>query len=65
MSAMFDLTIRMIPIRLITVLNSRLRGRKKFAQIIQNIANVGLKKPVTVALAEPQNGEPRYWLVCG
>ena len=55
----------MIPIARINVLNSRDRGRKKFAQITGNIAKLGLKRPVTVAPADSRDGEPRYDLVCG
>jgi ParB family chromosome partitioning protein len=55
----------MIPIAQINVLNPRARGKTKFAQITNNIARLGLKRPVTVAAAESKNGEPRYDLVCG
>ena len=41
--------VQMIPIDKITVLNHRKRGKKKFKQIIANIAQIGLKKPITVA----------------
>lgn len=60
-----DLKIRMIPIDRITVVNPRARGRDKFKQIVTNISNLGLKKPITVA--ERSNGAdaPRYDLVCG
>jgi ParB family chromosome partitioning protein len=57
--------VRVIPIAQINVLNPRDRGKKKFAQITGNIAKLGLKRPVTVAVAEPKDGEPRYDLVCG
>jgi ParB family chromosome partitioning protein len=65
MTIRYEPGIRKIPIRLISVLNPRHRGKKKFAQIVANIARLGLKKPVTVALAEVKDGEPRYDLVCG
>jgi ParB family transcriptional regulator, chromosome partitioning protein len=65
MNVRYDPTVRMIPITRIDVLNPRERGKKKFSQIVSNIANLGLKKPVTVALAEGKNGDARYWLVCG
>lgn len=65
MTPKFDPKIRMIPVRQINILNPRDRGKTKFAQIVTNIANLGLKKPITVALAEGSNGEPRYDLVCG
>lgn len=65
MKANYDPLIRMIPIKQIVVLNPRDRGKYKFAQIIDNIAKLGLKKPVTVALASDRNGDVRYDLVCG
>lgn len=65
MTVKYDLTIHEVPVKLITVLNPRERGKKKFAQITENIAKLGLKKPVTVALAEVKNGEQHYLLVCG
>ncbi len=65
MTPKFDLKVRMIPVDHITVLNPRERGKKKFQQIVSNIANLGLKKPVTVALVNGSNGDARYKLVCG
>ena len=58
--------MQMIPIDKITVPNPRTRGKKKFKQIIANIAQIGLKKPITVA--EYRNGrrrDTRYLLGCG
>ncbi|MDX9911200.1 MAG: ParB N-terminal domain-containing protein [Phycisphaerales bacterium] len=57
--------IVMIPIDRITVVNPRSRGREKFKQIVGNISNLGLKKPITVAERPTNNGSPRYDLVCG
>lgn len=57
--------IVMIPIDRITVVNPRSRGRDKFKQIVANISNLGLKKPITVAERPTNNGAPRYDLVCG
>jgi ParB family transcriptional regulator, chromosome partitioning protein len=65
MNVHYDPVVRMIPIKQIDILNPRDRGKKKFAQIIANIANLGLKKPVIVALVEGFNGDARYLLVCG
>jgi len=65
MTIRYDPTLRKIPISQIEVLNPRERSRKKFAQIATNIAHLGLKKPVTVALIDGKNGDARYWLVCG
>lgn len=57
--------IVMIPIDRITVVNPRSRGREKFKQIVGNISNLGLKKPITVAERPTNNGSARYDLVCG
>lgn len=59
------LEIQAIPIRQIVVLNPRDRGKRKFAEIIDNIGRIGLKRPVTVAPYSEKDGEKRYWLVCG
>ena len=57
--------VQCIPIDKITVPNPRTRGKKKFKQIIANIAEVGLKKPITVAEYRSVDGETRYLLGCG
>ena len=57
--------VQMIPIDKITVLNPRTRGKKKFKQIMANIAEIGLKKPITVAEYKNGDGETRYFLGCG
>jgi ParB family transcriptional regulator, chromosome partitioning protein len=56
--------IEMIPTDRITVLNPRIRNKKIFMEIISNIAELGLKKPITVTRREDDEG-PRYDLVCG
>jgi ParB family chromosome partitioning protein len=65
MRANEDFGIQMIPMKQITVLNPRDRGKRKFGQIINNIAKLGLKKPVTVAHIDGKNGDAKYLLVCG
>ncbi len=66
MNIPYEKDVHMIPIRLINILNHRDRGKKKWGQIATNISHIGLKKPVTVALAERVNGEEqRYDLACG
>jgi len=57
--------IEMIPIDRISVINPRSRGKEKFKQIVTNISNLGLKKPVTVARRQTRNGDQQYDLVCG
>ncbi len=56
--------IRMIPIDRIDIVNPRLRNRKVYLELVESIAAVGLKRPVTVALRETPTGS-RYDLVCG
>ncbi|MBL0000914.1 MAG: ParB N-terminal domain-containing protein [Sphingomonadales bacterium] len=54
----------MIPIDRITVVNPRLRNKKVFKGIVENIAEVGLKRPITVTNRHGEDG-PLYDLVCG
>lgn len=65
MKAKRDSQIHLIPLDHITILNPRERGQRKFKQIVNNIANLGLKKPITVTPKETMNGHPEYYLVCG
>lgn len=57
-------TIQLIPIDRIAVINPRVRNRKSFKDIVENIGAIGLKKPITVARRDTSDG-PRYDLVCG
>ena len=57
-------TAELIPIDRITVVNPRVRNQKAFEEIVENIAELGLKRPITVAERESADG-PRYDLVCG
>ena len=57
--------VEMIPIEEIRVLNPRFRNKKKFQQIVTNISNIGLKRPITVSPSKEKNGGKRYDLVCG
>jgi ParB family chromosome partitioning protein len=56
--------VEMIPIDRITVINPRVRNKKLFKEITANIAEIGLKRPVTVACRADADGT-RYDLVCG
>ena len=56
--------VEMISIERITVINPRVRNKKVFKQITSNIAELGLKRPITVSRREDTDG-PRYDLVCG
>ncbi len=58
--------IILIPINRIRVANPRARDKRKFVKIVENIRNVGLKKPIQVS---PRNAPPddpaAYNLICG
>lgn len=56
--------VEMIPIDSIDVINPRVRNKKIFKAIVENIANVGLKRPITVARRKDTDGA-KYELVCG
>ncbi|MCA0891744.1 ParB N-terminal domain-containing protein [Qipengyuania flava] len=51
-----------IPIDAIEVLNPRARNKRIFEELVDSIAKVGLKRPITVRRAETGEG---YELVCG
>jgi ParB family transcriptional regulator, chromosome partitioning protein len=57
--------IERIPINQIRVVNPRTRNKKTFRGIINNIGEVGLKKPITVFRRELAQDGTRYDLVCG
>lgn len=54
--------IQLIPIAAIEVLNPRSRNRKVFEELVDSIAKLGLKKPITVSPSRDGQG---YQLVCG
>jgi ParB family chromosome partitioning protein len=54
----------LIPIERITVHNPRVRNKKFFKDIISNIAELGLKKPITVTRRGSAD-DVRFDLVCG
>jgi ParB family chromosome partitioning protein len=56
--------VEIVSIDRITVINPRVRNKKIFKQITSNIAELGLKRPITVTRREDTDG-PRYDLVCG
>jgi ParB family chromosome partitioning protein len=56
--------VEMVPLERINVINPRFRNKKIFKGIISNIAEVGLKKPITVTRRDESDGA-RYDLVCG
>jgi len=56
--------IEWIPIDRITVVNPRSRNKRTFKEIVDNIAQIGLKRPITVTRRVEADG-PFYDLVCG
>lgn len=56
--------VEMIEIERIAVLNPRARNQRVFNEIVENIAQVGLKRPITVTRRAEADG-PFYDLVCG
>ena len=54
--------IRMVHVDSITILNPRLRNKRVFQELVNSIAHLGLKKPITVS---QRPGKTRYDLVCG
>jgi ParB family chromosome partitioning protein len=61
-----EMHVRMIPVECIRIVNPRSRDKKKFNRIVENIALVGLKKPITVTKGrQTQDGREMYDLVCG
>ena len=58
--------VRMIPVDKIRVVNPRVRDKKKFEKIVESIAALGLKKPITVTAGKPaEDGTEIFDLVCG
>jgi ParB family chromosome partitioning protein len=56
--------VEMIPIDRITIVNPRVRNRRNFKEIVDNIAQVGLKRPITVT-RRAEADDTFYDLVCG
>jgi len=58
--------VESIPISEIRIINPRTRNRLKWQLVVQSIATVGLKRPITVAQRPQSNSDgKRYDLVCG
>ncbi len=55
-------TAELVPVDQISVVNPRVRNRKAFDAIVENIAELGLKRPITVARRDQTDG-PHYELV--
>src|SRR6202140_3676504 len=57
--------IKTIPIDEIRYLNPRVRNRRNFQEIVQSIAKVGLKRPITVSPRKTDADSANYDLICG
>jgi len=57
-------SIEIIQISAIDVVNPRARNRRIFKEIVTSVAELGLKRPITVKRKQC-DGEQRYDLVCG
>ena len=64
MPALPSQRVEMIPLDRITIVNPRVRNKRSFKEIADNIAQLGLKKPITVT-RRAEAGGPFYDLVCG
>lgn len=58
-------SIRTIPVDSINILNPRVRNAKIFEGIVNNITQVGLKRPITVTPCRSSADGKEYDLVCG
>lgn len=56
--------VTLIPTDRIRILNPRVRNRRNFEEIVDNIARIGLKRPITVS-ERPGSDPAAYDLVCG
>ncbi len=56
--------VTLVPTDRIRVLNPRVRNPRTFADMVENIAKIGLKRPITVT-RRPDTDPQEYDLVCG
>ncbi len=64
MPALPSQRVEMIPVDSVVVVNPRVRNKRSFRDIVDNIERLGLKKPITVT-RRTEAGGPSYDLVCG
>ncbi|MHC9097273.1 plasmid partitioning protein RepB C-terminal domain-containing protein [Pseudomonas aeruginosa] len=57
--------VELIPIAQIRVLNPRTRNKRIHNELIENIRDIGLKRPITVSRRIESRGPHKYDLVCG
>lgn len=58
-------TIQRVRVAGVSVVNPRSRSAKVFAGIVESIATVGLKRPITVSRTEATASDDTYDLICG
>ncbi|MGY3578927.1 ParB/RepB/Spo0J family partition protein [Bradyrhizobium sp. USDA 4504] len=56
--------VEIVPVNAIDVVNPRARNRRIFKEIVTSVAELGLKRPITVRRTQTDS-ELRYELVCG
>lgn len=56
--------VHLVPVSRVSVVNPRVRNKKSFRELVENIAALGLKKPITVTRRDEADGQ-FYDLVCG
>jgi ParB family chromosome partitioning protein len=61
----YDQGVQLIPISQIRVLNPRSRSKVKFQEMVASIANVGLKRPITVSPRTDKDGQTCFATGCG
>lgn len=57
-------TVQLIRVSEIAVVNPRVRNKKSFRELVENISVLGLKKPITVSRSDGDDNST-YDLVCG
>ena len=66
MTADDEKRVRLIPVDRIRIVNPRVRDKVKFERVVDSIAKLGLKKPITVTVGKPgDDGVESFDLVCG
>lgn len=64
MKAVAVQNVELIPLDEINILNPRMRSRRVFGEIVDNISAIGLKRPITVTRSKSGAGA-KFDLVCG
>jgi len=57
--------VQMIPVQEVYVPNPRVRNKKQYREIAENVVQVGLKRPITVTSSKSNVPGKKYDLVCG